>query len=100
MLEITPDLTIPDDELDDRFVQAGGPGGQNVNVDRRRRNARARLAALIARAMQEPPQRRRGAGVARALRAQPELSELRSGRWTRFAVHPHVSINFLVRAAL
>ena len=31
MLEITPDITIPDDELDERFIQAGGPGGQNVN---------------------------------------------------------------------
>ena len=31
MLEITPDITIPDDELDERFIQASGPGGQNVN---------------------------------------------------------------------
>ena len=31
MLEITPDLAIPDDELDERFIQASGPGGQNVN---------------------------------------------------------------------
>ena len=107
MLEITPDITIPDDELDERFIQAGGPGGQNVNKvatavqlrfqaarsralppevrerlvraagsrmtadgaliitarrfrtqEANRRDARARLAALIARAMQEPRQRR------------------------------------------
>lgn len=31
MLEITPDITIPDDELDESFIQASGPGGQNVN---------------------------------------------------------------------
>ena len=31
MLEITPTLTIPDDELVERFVRASGPGGQNVN---------------------------------------------------------------------
>ena len=107
MLEITPDITIPDDELDERFIQAGGPGGQNVNKvatavqlrfqaarsralppevrerllraagsrmtadgelvitarrfrtqEANRRDARARLIALIARAMQEPRQRR------------------------------------------
>jgi ribosome-associated protein len=31
MLEITPALSIPDDELVERFVRASGPGGQNVN---------------------------------------------------------------------
>jgi ribosome-associated protein len=31
MLEISPNLTIPDDELVERFVRASGPGGQNVN---------------------------------------------------------------------
>ena len=31
MLEITPQLAIPDDELVERFVRAAGPGGQNVN---------------------------------------------------------------------
>jgi ribosome-associated protein len=31
MLEITPNLSIPDDELVERFVRASGPGGQNVN---------------------------------------------------------------------
>jgi ribosome-associated protein len=30
-LEITPSLTIDDSELEERFVRASGPGGQNVN---------------------------------------------------------------------
>ena len=30
-LEITPTLVIPDSALDERFVRASGPGGQNVN---------------------------------------------------------------------
>ena len=28
---VTPHLAIPDAELTERFVRAGGPGGQNVN---------------------------------------------------------------------
>lgn len=31
MLEIMPNLRIPDDELVETFVRASGPGGQNVN---------------------------------------------------------------------
>ena len=31
MLEISPTLSIPDDELVERFVRSSGPGGQNVN---------------------------------------------------------------------
>lgn len=31
MLHVTPTLIIPDQELDERFVRASGPGGQNVN---------------------------------------------------------------------
>ena len=31
MLQVAPTLSIPDDELVERFVRAGGPGGQNVN---------------------------------------------------------------------
>jgi ribosome-associated protein len=31
MLEITPTLAIPDEELIERFIRASGPGGQNVN---------------------------------------------------------------------
>lgn len=30
-LPVTPDLTIPEDELEEAFVRASGPGGQNVN---------------------------------------------------------------------
>lgn len=30
-LEVTPWLTIPDGALEERFVRASGPGGQNVN---------------------------------------------------------------------
>jgi ribosome-associated protein len=31
MLEITPQIRIPDAELEWSFVRSGGPGGQNVN---------------------------------------------------------------------
>ena len=31
MLRITPSIAIPDSELQERFVRASGPGGQNVN---------------------------------------------------------------------
>jgi ribosome-associated protein len=31
MLQITPTLSIDERELDERFVRASGPGGQNVN---------------------------------------------------------------------
>jgi ribosome-associated protein len=31
MLIISPSISIPDDQLDERFVRASGPGGQNVN---------------------------------------------------------------------
>jgi ribosome-associated protein len=31
MLQVTPTIAIPDGELDERFVRASGPGGQNVN---------------------------------------------------------------------
>jgi ribosome-associated protein len=30
-MQITPTLTLPDDELSYSFVRASGPGGQNVN---------------------------------------------------------------------
>ena len=30
-LIITPRIAIPDDELEERFIRASGPGGQNVN---------------------------------------------------------------------
>lgn len=31
MLEVTPQIRIPDDELVESFVRSSGPGGQNVN---------------------------------------------------------------------
>ena len=31
MLTISPDLSIDDGELEEHFVRASGPGGQNVN---------------------------------------------------------------------
>jgi ribosome-associated protein len=31
MIEVTPHLAIPDDEISERFVKASGPGGQHVN---------------------------------------------------------------------
>jgi ribosome-associated protein len=31
MLEVSPALAIPEDELVERFVRSSGPGGQNVN---------------------------------------------------------------------
>jgi ribosome-associated protein len=31
MLHVTPTILIRDQELDERFVRASGPGGQNVN---------------------------------------------------------------------
>lgn len=31
MLRITPELVIDDAEIEERFVRASGPGGQNVN---------------------------------------------------------------------
>lgn len=103
MVQVAPGVAIPEEEIEERFIQSGGPGGQNVNkvattvqlrfdaagspslapeVRRRlvniagtrvttdgelvitarrlrtqeanRRDARARLAALVARALDEP----------------------------------------------
>jgi ribosome-associated protein len=31
MLIITPDLLIPESEIEEKFVRATGPGGQNIN---------------------------------------------------------------------
>jgi ribosome-associated protein len=31
MIQITPTIAIDENELEERFVQASGPGGQNVN---------------------------------------------------------------------
>ncbi|MDP3746150.1 MAG: alternative ribosome rescue aminoacyl-tRNA hydrolase ArfB [Phenylobacterium sp.] len=31
MIEVTPTISLSDDELIERFIRAAGPGGQNVN---------------------------------------------------------------------
>jgi ribosome-associated protein len=31
MIEVTPEILIPEDEVTERFVRSAGPGGQNVN---------------------------------------------------------------------
>ena len=31
MLQVTPEITLEERELEERFVRASGPGGQNVN---------------------------------------------------------------------
>ena len=31
MIEVTPEIALQDDEIEERFVRASGPGGQNVN---------------------------------------------------------------------
>ena len=103
MVQVAPGVTIAEEELDERFVQSSGPGGQNVNKvatavqlrfdvagsrslppevrgrllrlagtrvtadgelvinarrhrtqEANRRDARARLAALVAQALVEP----------------------------------------------
>ncbi|MFN2384760.1 MAG: alternative ribosome rescue aminoacyl-tRNA hydrolase ArfB [Thermoanaerobaculia bacterium] len=64
MLHVTPDITIREHELAERFVRASGPGGQNVNkvataVELRfdveasslDENVKARLIALAGRRM-------------------------------------------------
>ena len=31
MIQVTPDIALDERELEERFVRAAGPGGQNVN---------------------------------------------------------------------
>ncbi|MEM7428064.1 MAG: alternative ribosome rescue aminoacyl-tRNA hydrolase ArfB [Pseudomonadota bacterium] len=31
-IPVTPDISIGEDELDERFIRSSGPGGQNVNA--------------------------------------------------------------------
>jgi len=62
MLQVAPGIAIPEEELDERFVRASGPGGQNVNkvatavelrfdvaASRLPEDVKARLAALAGR---------------------------------------------------
>ena len=132
-LEIAPGVAIEDAELDERFVRASGPGGQNVNkvatavelrfdaarspaiapevlsrlralagsrmndegillIDARsfrtqtqnREDARARLAALVRRALVAPKRRRRtrptAAAKERRLTAKRRRSETKQRR--------------------
>jgi ribosome-associated protein len=64
MLHVTPTIVIRDHELDERFVRASGPGGQNVNkvstavelrfhvaASRLPDDVKARLAALAGKKM-------------------------------------------------
>ena len=64
MLHVTPTLVIADHELDERFVRASGPGGQNVNkvstavelrfdvaASRLEEDVKARLMALAGKKM-------------------------------------------------
>lgn len=131
MLAVTPAIAIPEDELEERFIQASGPGGQNVNKvatavqlrfraagsralpdevrerllrsagsritaggalvitarryrtqESNRRDARARLAAIIARAAEEPRPRRptRPTRAARERRLQEKAERSRIKR--------------------
>ena len=52
MLEITPNLTVPDDEIDERFIHGSGPGGQNVN----KLSTAVQLRFLPARSRALPPE--------------------------------------------
>src|SRR5665213_3315117 len=31
MIQVTPNIAINESEIEERFIRAGGPGGQNVN---------------------------------------------------------------------
>src|SRR3972149_1265393 len=60
MVEISPDLAIPEGELTFTASRSGGPGGQNVNKG----NTRVTLAFDVAGAPPPPPPGRKGTGGA------------------------------------
>lgn len=136
MVQVAPGIAIPEEELDERFVQSGGPGGQNVNKvatavqlrfdaagspslapevrqrllsiagtrvtaegelvitarrfrtqEANRRDARARLAALVARAL-EDPRPRHATRPTRAARERRLQDKVRRGAVKRQRTPP------------
>ena len=136
MVQVAPGVAIPEEEIEERFVQSSGPGGQNVNkvattvqlrfpvagspslppeVRRRlvriagrrvtadgvlvitarrfrtqeanRRDARARLAALVARALDEP-RPRHATRPSRAARERRLQAKARRGAVKRHRTQP------------
>ena len=136
MMQVAPGIAIPEEEIEERFVQSSGPGGQNVNkvattvqlrfqvtgspslppeVRRRlvriagrrvtadgvlvitarrfrtqeanRRDARARLAALVARALEEP-RPRHATRPSRAARERRLQNKARRGAVKRHRTQP------------
>ena len=135
-MQVAPGLAIPEDELVERFILAGGPGGQNVNKvatavqlrfdvagsfslppevrqrllriagarvtadgvlvltarrhrtrEANRRDARARLAALVARALQAP-RPRHATRATRAARERRLQEKARRGAVKRQRARP------------
>ena len=74
MLRVTDTIELDPAELEEVFLRASGPGGQNVNKD-----ARARLVALIREAA-VPPKRRRPTRPPRASKARRVDDKARRGR--------------------
>ena len=136
MVQVAPGLAIPEDELVERFILAGGPGGQNVNKvatavqlrfdvagsptlppevrqrllriagarvtvdgvlvmtarryrtrEANRRDARARLAALVARAL-AAPRPRYATRATRAARERRLQEKARRGAVKRQRARP------------